>query len=183
MDVVGARFLGGLRCRLEAKKDRQWRLYTATTELLGVGSASPQVMSKWLGHAVNHLMLLRPGPSIFGRLYSFIQGGPWDSWRKLSTLELDEFRIVRGLIHLCCVDLGAPHATSPSQWLSAGPRSVNYVIRCDRYLERWRFVDVEAETPEGDERLRGWTPSAMAPSFEELAAGGGGAGEHEAILR
>lgn len=174
MEVVGVRFTGGSAARLEPMRARAWRLDQATAELIRLGALAS---SQWLGHAVNHAMLMRPGLSVFGHVYAFIRDGDWDSWKKLTPLQLHELKGFKGLVHLAGVDLSAPRApvamggdsSGVSYAVVAMRASPREVMQLDRYFREACSVD---QRDVGGTPYQGWSAGAVdrTPGFSAWVA-------------
>ncbi|CAK0895895.1 unnamed protein product [Prorocentrum cordatum] len=168
--TVGVEY-DGRRRRLRHSDHRAWRLYLACQELErpGVPRAAWQIRV-FLGHCVQHCLLLRPALSIFRLLYRFVgaqgQGPPV----ALSAGARREIQLFRGLIFQAVVFLDRPMS---SLVLCSDSSEAGYALhrrRADVRLlrqlaatrERWRFVPDEKRPDAAldDTFSPGWVPGA-----------------------
>lgn len=122
-------------------------------------------------------MLLRPGLSVFGRLYRFVREGGWDVWRRLTPLELEEVKVFQGLVFLSGVDLSAARAPLA---LGGDSSDLSYAVTVARALpeellplgRHLRFQPEEAVTDEKLTPYKAWGGGTqdLAPQFAEWAA-------------
>lgn len=102
------------------------------------------------------MMLLRPALSVFGLLYRFVRESDWETWRRLTPLELEEVKVFHGLIFLAGVDLSASRAplalggdsSDLSYAVTITHAAPEELLPLDRHLERWRFLPEEVTTDE-----------------------------------
>ncbi|CAK0883490.1 unnamed protein product, partial [Prorocentrum cordatum] len=92
--------------RAVPQRERGWRLHRAVTALLDRGGCTPGAMEVLMGHIVHHFMLLRPALSALSSLYRIVHSS--HDYCKFDVEQLRELNLVKALIPLAGVDLGAP---------------------------------------------------------------------------
>ncbi|CAK0844871.1 unnamed protein product [Prorocentrum cordatum] len=168
--TVGVEY-DGRRRRLRHSDHRAWRLYLACQELErpGVPRAAWQIRV-FLGHCVQHCLLLRPALSIFRLLYRFVDARGQGPPVALSAGARREIQLFRGLIFQAVVFLDRPMS---SLVLCSDSSEAGYALhrrRADVRLlrqlaatrERWRFVPDEKRPDAAldDTFSPGWVPGA-----------------------
>ncbi|CAK0845014.1 unnamed protein product [Prorocentrum cordatum] len=168
--TVGVEY-DGRRRRLRHSDHRAWRLYLACQELErpGVPRAAWQIRV-FLGHCVQHCLLLRPALSIFRLLYRFVDAQGQGPPVALSAGARREIQLFRGLIFQAVVFLDRPMS---SLVLCSDSSEAGYALhrrRADVRLlrqlaatrERWRFVPDEKRPDAAldDTFSPGWVPGA-----------------------
>ncbi|CAK0886389.1 unnamed protein product [Prorocentrum cordatum] len=169
---VGFR-LDGARWLAMNKPERAARLQRACRNLEGCRRVTGHMVRRWLGHVVDHFLIMREGLSCLRSCYDFVEkvGGqwaePWASVRK-------EARWVRVLTYLCAAEL--PREWHPEVLCTDACESgigvasrvipVQEVAKIGCISERWDLDTVIPMGPGGElEMLEGNN------NFQEGAAG------------
>eukprot|EP00969_Alexandrium_andersonii_P068904 3038901-Alexandrium_andersonii.AAC.1 len=95
--------------RLRPKPSRCWRLYFATVELRRMRRVNRRLMTRYLGHVANHLLLFRPLLVVLGVLYDYLQL-PDDEPVSLSPQARLELRVIQGLLFIVELNVGSEPA-------------------------------------------------------------------------
>jgi hypothetical protein len=176
---VGIIFDGSRRVT-HHRPERAWRLYLGLEYLLRRRGCTGFGLRIVNGHIVNHFMLARVALSAMDLVYRFVvRAGP--NFRLFTRGELQELRIIQGLLFLCEVNNAAPwtnqvfcsDSSKLGFCLASAVWSDAELISAGRYLERWRFSVTEIMPPPGlgDPRpQRGWSAALQhvgLPNEEE----------------
>ena len=104
--AVGVQFDGGSR-RVRATDAKAWRLYLACRALESAVPRSALQVQAFLGHCIQHCLLMGPTMCCFRELYAFIDRVGTGA-ALLPAPALREIRILKGLVFLGVMDLGVP---------------------------------------------------------------------------
>lgn len=173
-DVVGVRCEGRLR-RLRATDAKAWRLYLACQAMeSGIPRAAWQVRV-FLGHCIQHCLLMRPAMCCFRELYAFVDNAGLTPV-VLPLAARREVRLFKGLVFLAIADLAAPtscevfcsDASEAGYGLHVARVPSVQVRELAQYRERWRFVPEEKRPFVSAEPT--YTPGWEATRTEVLGA-------------
>ena len=173
--VVGVVFLGGRERRIKPKPRKTWLLYHAIKEIERRSAVPSRIMRCLIGHLTNHFLLVRCSLSAIGALYR-IMSEDGAALAYLDKQSRRELQVCRGLIFLSELHLGAepsPLAFSSDSSMFGYSLSVTEVtpqevVSITRYRERWRFLQLEPDAPDG-EPVRGWSADWGPPSGAFMA--------------
>ncbi|CAK0861131.1 unnamed protein product, partial [Prorocentrum cordatum] len=135
--------------RAVPQRERAWRLHRAVTALIDRRGCTPAAMEVVLGHVVHHFMLMRPALAVLSSLYRVVYA-PGD-YCHFDAEQLRELGLVKALIPLAGVDLGAPwhpwaYCSDASLWgyaLATSRFDESELRDIGAYRERWRFVAID----------------------------------------
>ncbi|CAK0836100.1 unnamed protein product, partial [Prorocentrum cordatum] len=159
--------------RAVPQRDQAWRLRRAVTALIDRRGCTATAMEVILGHVEKkHFMLMRPALAILSSLYRVAYSDC--DYCKFDVEQLRELGLVKALIPLAGVDLGAPWhpwacCSDASMWghaLATSKFEPDELRDIGAYRERWRFLALDrcSDDPRG-------LPGAECSTLASYAAG------------
>ncbi|CAK0812661.1 unnamed protein product, partial [Prorocentrum cordatum] len=135
--------------RAAPQRDRAWRLRRAVAALIDRRGCAATAMEVILGHVVHHFMLMRPALAILSPLYRVAYSDC--DYCKFDVEQLRELGLVKALIPLAGVDLGAPwhpwaYCSDASVWgyaLATSKFEPDELRDIGAYRDRWRFLALD----------------------------------------